>query len=370
MLSSTIKINRQSEGIIKNKEQIVISDTLQVTGLNAVKHANGVDWWLASSELLNSNYYLLLLKNTELVKTIHLNSGEFLNNIINQQIFSPNGEYLAVSSVYPHIDSLSSTVSLFKFNRATGQFTVLKYFKYFDEYAYDGLGVAFSPNSKLLYISRRKEILQVDLSDSALSTQVVAEYDGFVGNVTGNLVASTYFGFMQKHQMVEFMVRLQAQDSDTYFINKPNLKGRACDVRQHAIEISLHANIPTFPNYRLGPIDGSESDSLGIDNIPVAEFRYDQDTINYHSIDFTNLSWYEPEEFWWDWGDGSQPYYTTVWDTSIIHTYAKDGIYEVCLRAKNKNGESTKCKKINIGTTTTKDEADNPLIDITLSLIQ
>ncbi len=63
MLSSTIKINRQSEGIIKNKEQIVISDTLQVTGLNAVKHANGLDWWIASSELLNSNYYLLLLKN-------------------------------------------------------------------------------------------------------------------------------------------------------------------------------------------------------------------------------------------------------------------------------------------------------------------
>ncbi len=369
MLSSTIKINRQSEGIIKNKEQIVISDTLQVTGLNAVKHANGVDWWLASSELLNSNYYLLLLKNTELVKTIHLNSGEFLNNIINQQIFSPNGEYLAVSSVYPHIDSLSSTVSLFKFNRATGQFTVLKYLKYFDEYAFEGLGVAFSPNSKLLYISRRKEILQVDLSDSALSTQVVAEYDGFVGNVTGNLVASTYFGFMQKAPDG----RIYGTTSSTrqrylFYINKPNIKGIACDVRQHAIEISLHANIPTFPNYRLGPIDGSESDSLGIDNIPVAEFRYDQDTMNYRSIDFTNLSWYEPEEFWWDWGDGSQPYYTTVWDTSIIHTYAKDGIYEVCLRAKNKNGESTKCKKINIGTTVTKDAADNPLIDITLSL--
>ncbi len=90
--------------------------------------------------------------------------------------------------------------------------------------------MAFSPNSKLLYISRRKEILQIDLSDSTLSTQVVAEYDGFVGNVTGNLVASTYFGFMQKAQMVEFW-STQAQDSDTYFTNKPNIKGIAvmCD---------------------------------------------------------------------------------------------------------------------------------------------
>ncbi len=368
ILASTININRLSEGVVKSKAQIIASDTFHVKGINAVQHANGYDWWLLDFEELNASYYNILMRNLIILNTTYLNSGLYFHNTINQLIFSPNGEYLAVSSAHPYVDSLEETISLFKFNRATGQLTALKYFKYFDEVGYDVVGVAFSPNSKLLYISRKKEILQVDLSDSTLSTQVVAEYDGFVGNVTGNLVASTYFGFMQKAPDG----RIYGTTSSTrqrylFYINKPNIKGIACDVRQHAIEISLHANIPTFPNYRLGPIDGSESDSLGIDNIPVAEFRYDQDTMNYHSIDFTNLSWYEPEEFWWDWGDGSQPYYTTVWDTSIIHTYAKDGIYEVCLRAKNKNGESTKCKKINIGTTATKDEADNPLINITLS---
>ena len=113
----------------------------------------------------------------------------------------------------------------------------------------------------------------------------------------------------------------------------------------------MHSNIPSFPNYRLGPIDGSVSDSLGINNVPVAEFRYDQDTIEYKKIEFTNLSWYEPDEWWWDWGDGSSMYYTTVWDTSIIHYYAQDGIYQVCLRAKNMNGEHTICKEIKLGTT-------------------
>ncbi|MBK8243938.1 MAG: T9SS type A sorting domain-containing protein [Saprospiraceae bacterium] len=113
----------------------------------------------------------------------------------------------------------------------------------------------------------------------------------------------------------------------------------------------MQETIPNHPNYRLGPIDGSPCDTLGINNIPVAEFRYDQDTSEYKKIEFTNLSWYEPDEYWWDWGDGSAMYYTTVWDSSIIHTYAKDGVYQVCLRAKNINGEHIVCKEIKLGTT-------------------
>lgn len=139
--------------------------------------------------------------------------------------------------------------------------------------------------------------MQVDLSDSALSTQVVAEYDGFVGNVTGNLVASTYFGFMQKAPDG----RIYGTTSSTrqrylFYINKPNIKGIACDVRQHAIEISLHANIPTFPNYRLGPIDGSESDSLGIDNIPVDHLESSAIFIPYiESLFLPNLTFAAPD---------------------------------------------------------------------------
>jgi hypothetical protein len=98
----------------------------------------------------------------------------------------------------------------------------------------------------------------------------------------------------------------------------------------------------------------------------VAEFRYDQDSMHYRNIAFTNLSWYEPEEFWWDWGDGSARYYTNVWDTAITHEYRQNGVYHVCLRAKNGNGEHSICKTLYIGTTGIS-PMDSTSIDLSIS---
>ncbi len=365
---SKINIDKSNEGTMINIGEKLIVDTLQLVGINAKKHSNGKDWWVLDFEELNDKYYSLLLRDQKVLKIIRGKTGQLVSNTVNQSTFSNDGKYYVTSSVHPHVDSTTCHVSLFYFNRATGELSKPRYLHFNFKYAFQMLGVAFSPNSKFLYISRLDDIIQIDLTDSTLPVEQVAVYDGYIDGPVRGFYTPSAFGMMQIAPDGRiYGTTSAAQQRKLFYINKPNLKGKACDVRQHAINITKHGNLPTFPNYRLGPIDGSPSDSLGIDNIPVAEFRYDQDTINYHSIDFTNLSWYEPEEFWWDWGDGSQPYYTTVWDTSIIHTYAKDGIYEVCLRAKNKNGESTKCKKINIGTTTTKDEADNPVIDISLS---
>jgi PKD repeat protein len=368
IFSSKVFIDNYKEGKIFNFAKKLFIDTLQLVGVNAIKHSNGKDWWIVDSGNFNTNYYSILVRDQNIIKIVKGFTPLFFKNYINQTVFSADGKYFATSSIYPHVDSTKSHVSLFHFDRATGVISGTKYFFFDFKYAYQMLGVAFSPNSKFLYISRLDDIIQVDLTDSTLPVEQVAVYDGYIDGPVRGSTAPSAFGMMQIAPDGRiYGTTSAAQQRKLFYINKPNLKGKACDVRQHAINITMHGNLPTFPNYRLGPIDGSPSDSLGIDNIPVAEFRYDQDTMNYRSIDFTNLSWYEPEEFWWDWGDGSQPYYTTVWDTSIIHTYAKDGIYEVCLRAKNKNGETTKCKKINIGTTATKDEANNPLIDIALS---
>ena len=365
---SNITINKATNGTINFKNKKIVNDTLDLQGFNSVKHANGRDWIILDFDYSNEGYKSILFRNNSVQK---INSNKLLNfteNINTQTAFSPDGKYFLVASVPNHVDSTSAIISLFNFNRESGFINLIKQFYFLDSSYFNAVGVAFSPNSKFIYISRAKEIIQIDLTDTLFNYECVAKYDGFITEPVRGWISATYFGYLQIAPDGRiYGTSSTDQQRYIFYINKPNLKGKACDVRQHAIKVTMHSNLPTFPNYRLGPIDGSESDSLDIDNIPVAEFRYDQDTMNYRCIDFTNLSWYEPEEFWWDWGDGSQPYYTTVWDTSIIHTYAKDGIYEVCLRAKNKNGESTKCKKINIGTTATKDEADNPLIDITLS---
>ncbi len=51
-----------------------------------------------------------------------------------------------------------------------------------------------------------------------------------------------------------------------------------CDVEQNAMNFEPYAfkNLPHFPNFRLGPVDGSPCATLGIDNHPLAGWRYDR----------------------------------------------------------------------------------------------
>ncbi|MBK7226040.1 MAG: T9SS type A sorting domain-containing protein [Saprospiraceae bacterium] len=363
------KIN---EGKVIKKDYKILEDTLDYGRLLSIKHANGRDWWIIRGRYnMKSFYKFIVINDTVIINDLQV-IGEDQYLPLGGVTTSPNGKNIVY--FHQHVGPLHGLpgengffINTFNFDRSSGILSNPKTLKISQDTGYL-FGAAFSPNGKYLYVSRINYIFQIDMTRDSLVLDTVAVFDAFNYISPGNFQIFTWFGFIERAPDGRIYGNTGCCTQQyLFYINKPNLKGKACDVRQHAIKITSHNNLPSFPNYRLGPIDGSPSDSLGIDNIPVAEFRYDQDTMNYRSIDFTNLSWYEAEEFWWDWGDGSQPYYTTVWDTSIIHTYAKDGIYEVCLRAKNKNGETTKCKKINIGTTAIKDEADNPLIDITLS---
>ena len=90
-------------------------------------------------------------------------------------------------------------------------------------------------------------------------------------------------------------------------IHYPDKGGDACMVEQHGLALpTLNAfSMPNFPNYRLGPLDGSPCDTLGLDNNPIAKYRYWQDTTDLLSLSFTDLSYHEPAEWLWDFGDGT-----------------------------------------------------------------
>ena len=119
--------------------------------------------------------------------------------------------------------------------------------------------------------------------------------------------------------------------------------------------------LPTFnngtmanhPNYRLGPIDGSSCDTLGIDNLPVANFRYEGFTDTFHLRD---LSVGAPTSWLWDFGDGN---------TSNIahndHIYENPGEYRVCLTVSNDNGSDTWCDTIQFNTSNTEEIAIEPV---------
>ena len=88
--------------------------------------------------------------------------------------------------------------------------------------------------------------------------------------------------------------------------------------------------------------------------MPYCWWRYQQDTLDHRHFKFTDARAYEVEEWYWDFGDGN-----TSRDTSPLHTYSKNGVYEVCLIVKNKNGADTLCRTLYIGVVSNSDQSKN-----------
>ncbi|MBK6700198.1 MAG: T9SS type A sorting domain-containing protein [Saprospiraceae bacterium] len=64
-------------------------------------------------------------------------------------------------------------------------------------------------------------------------------------------------------------------------INSPDLKGKACDVRQHNVSIVANSTMPNFPYFRLGALKGSSCDTIGLVGTTIIE-KNNQCKINYN----------------------------------------------------------------------------------------
>ena len=145
-----------------------------------------------------------------------------------------------------------------------------------------------------------------------------------------------------------------------HVINRPNLGGEACDMQQHVFDFPYYyRSPPNFPNYRLGSLDGSACDTLGLDNLPLANCRPDPADTSGLSMQFWDVSAYAPATWHWDFGDGS-----TSQDTSPAHTYAAPGFYTVCQTVSNAYGSDSHCKIVHIQTVGTTDAGSGEALQI------
>jgi hypothetical protein len=335
------------QGRVILKNELLLDADFTGSKITAVRHANGRDWWFLYP-FRDSNQFLTYLINPDGIErrndqfvTTPLYSG------LGQAHFSPNGDKMIV---YEGINiNQGSFIQIFDFDRCTGllsnQITLNI------PITGGSSGAAISPNSRYLYIITTTIINQYDLwaGDIAATRDTVAVYDG----VLDWLPANFFMGSLARDGKI--YVSSPNGVLSLTVIEYPNREGAACSVNQHAIKLPVYNGfgIPNHPNFRLGPIDGSACDTLGIDNIPLARFRSDQDTSDYLSFYFQDLSDYEPTEWFWEFGDGF-----TSQDTSPVHIYADDGIYEVCLTVSNANGSHTWCDTINLGVVDVVDQAE------------
>jgi hypothetical protein len=260
-------------------------------------------------------------------------------NGVGQARFSPKGNYLARMDAIDF--DIGQFISLFSFDRCNG---TLSFIDQFNTTAGYFTGVAFSPSEQYLYADDNTHLWQWDLhaADIAASQTLVDTFDGFVQPGW----FAMHFGPMMNGPDGRIYIVPPAGSSEfIHVIDRPDEPATECRFLQHHIDLKVPngRSAPNLPNYRLGPMDGSPCDTLEINNLPQAWWRFEEQEPGWpNEIRFTDLSFFDPEVWHWDFGDGQ-----TSEEINPRHTY-EDGFYHPCLTVSNPYGQDSMCRWVEI----------------------
>lgn len=336
-------------GLVTERLKPLVQDSMSWGKITAVKHGNGRDWWFIVPIKESNRHYLGLVTPNGIKIAKSEAAGSRIYDGLGQVVFTPNGKmYIKANDIDL---TLNPKVEIYDFDRCSGRLSNQRTLVI--EHEGFSLGLAVSPDSRYLYVTRTTIAYQYDLTapDIAETQKVVAEWDGFVSNNNNSV-----FWLSQLAPDGRIYIGSLNSTFHLHYINFPNRSDTACQFVKHGIKLPVvnRYAIPNHPNYRLGPLDGSPCDTLGLDNHPLANFRWEQeDTLQPLRITFTDLSAYEPKSWHWTFGDG-----TNSVEPFPGHTYAAPGVYEVCLVVGNEYSADTFCQQLYLGVSA----QDNPLM--------
>ncbi len=308
------------------------------------KHANGRDWWLVAHKMGDKEFLEWLITP----EGINFQSNQSFQHPVPEDsldpTFSPDGTKLVQHN-------LVGDSWIINFDRCTG--TLSEPYKLpRPKGAWYWSQLAFSPNGCFIYFADSYHLYQIDLldTDTLSNIETISVWDEL--SWPCDVGCYTDYNVLEPGPDGKIYGGAITMSKVVHVIERPNEKGKACMFRPRAYKTPffIHGRLPAYPYYRLGPIDGSACDTLGINNVPVAKFRYYPDSVDWHKIEFVDNSYYNPTDWYWDFGDGSGNSSTEV---NPVYSYAKSGVYDVCLTVSNAYGSDTYCRYVRVGTVST-----------------
>jgi hypothetical protein len=260
---------------VTDKEQVFQTGLFDYGELTACRHANGRDWWILQRKYLTNFFRVFLLSPSGI--SLHHNQtvGDSMMDHFGQALFTFDGSKYIISGVSNDLDNADTfLVAVYDFDRCSGMLSNQVQYVFKDSVSLSA-GCAVSPNSRYLYLSNHLKVFQFDLlaPDWTATKTLVATNDGFTELIDGS-PTSTPFGWMQLAPDGRIYM-IAGNTRYLHTIDSPDIGGASCNVNQHSFRLSslnLYS-IPNFPNYRLGPIDGSACDTLGIDVVDAVAFK-------------------------------------------------------------------------------------------------
>ena len=242
-------------GAVTQRELPLMYDTLSAGHVQGVKHANGRDWWVLIPRYAGGVFYSFLVTPDTIIGPMNQQLGpSLIGASIRQVIFSPDG------NKYAFVDHRNHLL-IYDFDRCTGVMSNAIQIPVLDSMI--ARGVAFSPNSRYLYMSSTIFLYQFDTwaTNIATSQITVAEWDTFYSPQPP--LATTFYLPMLANDGKIYINSSNSVDR-MHIINFPDSGGLACDVCQHCLILpTLNAfTMPNYPNYFLGAETGSICDTL------------------------------------------------------------------------------------------------------------
>ncbi len=244
----------KGKGKVIIKNEILLGNVLQKIGnLTATRHANGRDWWMMINKVPGSEYVRFLITRKGIIKIGTQDLPPKMVDGLGQGVFSPDGtKFASVGGVRV---TGPQYVNIYDFDRCQGLLSNHQQVLLPDTTGASGL--AFSSNSRFLYVTMWTRIYQYDMqaADIVASKDTVATYDGFLQQPINN---SSLFYLAQLAPDNKIYISIPSSSKYMHIIENPDLKGKACNVIQHGFQLpTYNANtIPNYPNFRLGKLEG------------------------------------------------------------------------------------------------------------------
>ena len=235
------------------QKNIVLS-TGNIEAFDIVRHANGRDWWMVSSNFLVNQYKVFLINSSGIKLTKEFTLGNNFHITCNKGTgnikFSNNGDLLVRWNP-------KGGLKVLDFDRCSGTLSIKKEFELKPDGRFGGGGISFTKSDKYVYANSQLVLYRINLKDletAKLDTFIKApEFwalsleRSFLGP-DGNI----YFSQMHSNNILPFL----------YNVESELVKPIKMDFKNLVLSSLSARTSPRFINYQLAKIPGSPCDSL------------------------------------------------------------------------------------------------------------